>query len=123
MLSTRRDSALHAVLAAKGKFEDMARDHGESCATRIFIGSKVKSFNGDGANLQEYRQGDASQEQALHQRKCQQNASIRTIMSIARDNDVTSPLHWPEMADLVASFAVDYAVYLFNRVPDPRDYV
>ena len=45
---------------------------------------------------------------------------IRTIMSIARSMMLHAACHWPGMEDATLwPLAVEYAVYLYNRVPDP----
>ena len=46
--------------------------------------------------------------------------NIGTIMSMARTNMLHAAVRWPETADSsLWPMAVDYAVYLFNHVPNP----
>ena len=47
--------------------------------------------------------------------------SIRTIMSMARTMMLHAAAYWPEMADATLwPLAVQYAVYIYNRVPNPE---
>ena len=56
---------------------------------------------------------------SAHHHNAVAERSIRTIMSIARTMMIHAATHWPEMADATLwPLAVNYAVYIFNRVPN-----
>ena len=73
------------------------------------------------AHLEEYQQIIHFAGTGAHHHNSIAERSIRTIMSIARTMMLHSAIHWPEMADATLwPFAVDYAVHIFNRVPNPE---
>ena len=46
--------------------------------------------------------------------------AIQTIMAIARTMMLHSAIHWPEISNsFLWPMAVQYATYLYNKVPDP----
>ena len=72
-------------------------------------------------HLSEYRQIINFAGTGAHTHNSIAERSIRTIMSIARTMMLHAAIHWPEMADATLwPLAVDYAVHIFNRVPNPE---
>ena len=56
----------------------------------------------------------------MHHHNGAAEKTIQTIMSIARTMMLHSAIHWPEVSDpSLWPIAVQYATYLYNKVPDP----
>lgn len=110
----------HSTLEAKTKFEAMCRDMGVIPQEYLMDQGSCFTSAEFAKHLSLYRQISNFTAAGAHQRNAIAERSIRTIMSIARTMMLHSAIHWPEMSDATLwPFAVDYAVYLFNRMPDP----
>ena len=76
----------------------------KSYTARLSNSSQIQQFAGVGAH---HHNGVAEK-------------AIQTIMSIARTIMLHSAIQWPEVSDpSLWPMAVQYATYLYNKVPDP----
>jgi hypothetical protein len=111
----------HETLAAKEKFEAMCRDHGVVPTEYVSDSGTAFTSKEFTKHLEEYRQHVSFAGTGAHHHNAVAERSIRTIMSIARTMMLHAAIHWPEMADATLwPLAVDYAVHVFNRVPNPE---
>jgi hypothetical protein len=109
----------HETLEAIKSFEQMCLDYG-------VVPTEYVSDSGSAFTSKEYQAHLANYQQIIsfagtgaHHHNAIAERSIRTIMSIARTCMLHAAIHWPEMADATLwPLAVDYAVYIYNRVPN-----
>ena len=111
----------HETLKAKQDFELKSKDAGvipleyisdndsaftsKSYAAHLSNCSQIQPFAGVGAH---------------HHNGVAEKAIQNIIMSIARTMMLHSAIHWPEISDpSLWPMAVQYATYLYNKVPDP----
>ena len=98
----------------------MCRDHGVIPMEYFSDSGTAFTSKAFTAHLREYRQIIKFAGTSAHHANGPAERSIRTVMSISRTMMLHAAIHWPEMADATLwPMAVDYAVYLVNRVPDP----
>ncbi len=110
----------HETLEAKLAFELACRDMGVIPQTYIADQGSAFTSKAYEEHLKVYRQIIKFAGSSAHHTNGVAERSIRTIMSIARTMMLHAAVHWGEMADATLwPMAVDHAVYLFNRVPDP----
>ena len=94
------------------------------------FGIKVKEYVGDNNpfHSKEWKLDCANQHQkaslsgvgAHHQNRSER--SIQTVLNMSRAMMLHFGIHWPEQANTnLWPFAVDHAVYLWNRIPDVKN--
>lgn len=110
----------HATLESKHKYEAMARDVG--VVPQTYLADNGTSFTSAAftEKLRDFQQTIRFAGAGAHHHNGRAERAIRTIMSIARTMMLHAGIHWGDMADLsLWPMAVQHAVYVYNRVPDP----
>jgi len=111
----------HETLKGKEKFELMCRDYGVVPIEYISDSGSAFTSKEFDSHLSKYQQIISFAGTGAHHHNAIAERSIRTIMSIARTMMLHAAIHWPNMADATLwPLAVDYAVHIFNRVPNPH---
>jgi hypothetical protein len=109
----------HETLEAIKQYERMCLDRGVVPTDYISDSGTAFTSKAFQAHLANYQQIIQFAGTAAHNHNSIAERSIRTIMSIARTMMLHAATHWPEMADATLwPLAVDYAVHIFNRVPN-----
>ena len=110
----------HETLKSLKTLFDTYRDHGvvpqqfQSDNGTCFTSSEFQE------HLKEFRQVSSFAGVGAHHHNGIAERSIRTIMTITRTCMLHAAVHWPEVTDAkLWPFAVNYAVSLFNHMPDP----
>jgi len=111
----------HETLEAIIKYEKMCLDRG-------VVPTNYISDSGTAFTSKEFREHLSHYEQIIrfvgtsaHHHNAIAERSIHTIMSIARTMMLHAAIHWTGMVDATLwPLAVDYAVYIFNQVPNPE---
>lgn len=109
----------HETLKGLEKFEIMCMDSGVIPTNYISDSGTAFTSQAFRKRLETFKQVITFVGTSAHHHNAVAERAIRTIMSIARTMMIHAATHWPEMADATLwPLAVDYAVYIFNRVPN-----
>ena len=109
----------HETLTSLDAFEKMSLDHGVVPTNYISDSGTAFTSKEFRERLKDYRQIINFVGTSAHHHNAVAERAIRTIMSIARTMMMHCSTHWPEMTDATLwPLAVDYAVYIVQRVPD-----
>ena len=111
----------HQTLEAKKSFEAMAADRG--VIPQSYMSDNVSAFTSAGFadHLRTFAQVIRFAGVGAHHHNGNAERAIQTIMSIARTMMLHAAIHWPDIADTsLWTMAVDYAIYLYNHLPDPE---
>ena len=109
----------HETLNALKNFERVALDHG--VIPREYISDQGSAFTSKAFrdHLSEYKQIISFVGTAAHHHNAVAERAIRTLISITRTMMIHSSMWWPGVADQTLwPLAVQYAAYVYNRVPD-----
>ena len=110
----------HETLEAVKQFESMCLDSGVVPTHYTSDSGSVFTSKEFQKHLQQFNQIIHFAGTSAHHHNAIAERHIRTIMSIARTMMLHAAVHWPDMADAkLWPLAVQYAVYIFNRVPNP----
>jgi transposase InsO family protein len=110
----------HTTLKGKENFEAMCRDHGVVPQSYLTDHGGAFTSADFSRHLAQFQQIVHFAGTGAHHHNGAAERSIQTVMSMARTMMLHAAIHWPEMADpSLWPFAVEYAVYIYNRVPDP----
>ena len=110
----------HQTLDAKAKYEAMARDVGVIPQSYLADNGSSYTSSSFAERLQHFEQTIRFAGTGAHHHNGKAERAIQTIMSIARTMMLHAGIHWGEVADLALwPMAVQHAVYVYNRVPDP----
>ena len=111
----------HETLEVIKKFEAMSLEHGVVPTSYMSDSSTAFTSQQFKEHLESYRQITTFAGTSAHHHNAVAERAIRTIMSIARTMMLGAATSWPDMADpALWPLAVDYAVHVFNRVPNPE---
>ena len=109
----------HETLKGIEQFEIMCMDNGVVPTNYISDSGSAFTSKEFRKRLESYKQIITFVGTSAHHHNAVAERAIRTIMSIARTMMIHAATHWPEMADATLwPLAVNYAVYIFNRVPN-----
>ena len=110
----------HQTLQAKAQCAELCRDHG--IVSQSFITDNGVSFTSQafGQHLSQFKQVIKFAGVGTHHHNGVVERSIRIIMEIAHSMMLCTAIHWPDQADpTLWPMAVQYAVYLYNHIPNP----
>ena len=111
----------HETVRAKHKFESLARSNGIRIAkyhgdNGIFKDAEWKS------HLEKHYQTMDYSGVGAHHANGKAERAIQTIMNAARAMLLHACVHWPQETDInLWPFAVQYAAYIWNHLPDPKN--
>jgi transposase InsO family protein len=108
----------HETLAAKARYEAMARDSG--VIPQLYLSDNRPAFSSHdfARQLSKFEQVSKFAGAGAHHQNGMAERSIRTVISIARTMMMHAAIHWPEISDpSLWPMAVQHAVYVFNRMP------
>ncbi|MCE2996032.1 MAG: hypothetical protein LW863_10560, partial [Flammeovirgaceae bacterium] len=111
----------HSTIAAKEDFEATCRELGVSVAEYLSDNGTAFTAQAFGRHLETFSQISRFAGVGAHHQNGIAERAIQTVMSIARTMMLHSAIHWPAVADAALwPLAVDHAVRLYNRMPDPH---
>ena len=110
----------HETVRAKHKFESLAKSNG----------IHINKYHGDNgifkdaewkSHLEKHYQTMDYSGVGAHHANGKAERAIQTIMNAARAMLIHSCIHWPGETDInLWPFAVKYAAYIWNHLPDPK---
>ena len=110
----------HETLRAKEQYEALCRDYG--VVPQTYQSDNGSSFTSSSyaAKLAQFEQITRFAGAGAHHHNGTAERAIQTIMASARTMMLHAAIHWPDVADpTLWPMAVQHAVYLYNRLPDP----
>ena len=110
----------HETLKAKQDFKLKCKDAGVIPLEYISRNGSLFTSKSYAAHLSNFSQIQHFVGVGAHHHNGVAEKAIQTIISIARHMMLPSAIHWPEVSDpSLWPMAVQYATYLYNKVPDP----
>jgi Reverse transcriptase (RNA-dependent DNA polymerase) len=111
----------HETLQSKHKFEAMCRDVGVTIQTYHTDNGSAFNNREFAEELKQFRQIHTFAGVGAHHQNGVAERAIQTIMSMSRTMMLHAAIKWPDTCDLsLWPMAVDYAVYIYNHVPNPK---
>jgi hypothetical protein len=111
----------HETILSKHAFEEFARDHGVIVQTYLADNSTAFASAEYTSHLATFRQITQFAGVGAHHHNGVAERAIQTIMAMARTMLIHAAIRWPDVADAsLWPMAVDYAVYIYNHMPDPK---
>ena len=110
----------HETLKAKQDFKLECKDAGVIPLEYIFESGTGFTSKSYAAHLSNFSQIQQFAGVGAHHHNGVAEKAIQAIMSIARTMMLHSATHWPEVSNpSLWPIAVQFATYLYNKVPDP----
>ena len=110
----------HQTLKAKQDFELKCKNAGVIPLEYISDNGSAFSSKSYSAHLSSFSQIQCFTGVGAHHHSGVAEKATQPIMSIARNMMLHLAIHWPEVSDpSLWPMAVQYATYLYNKVPDP----